>query len=287
MQTATLDGRALDLSLEAHTQITPATQGAPVSGEVEFAYRQRDRRIEFGDSRLELPNSESRLPARSGGEIKLAINSTNLEDMKPALTLEPRAVPASLLPILGENGTAHFDGTLRGSQLAGRIALSHFQFQGRQWDDFHSNFQAAPEAIEIASFDLRKVAHARDRQRECGAPRLGVGRRRGYPSGRAFQDVDVATAAASGLASGSIKLGGSLDRPNGNAHLDIQNAEGYGERFDRIRFDAALQGNRLHVANGQARQATGAYDFSGDYEHSPGGWLAGQLNAKVDSNISR
>ena len=103
-----------------------------------------------------------------------------------------------------------------------------------------------------------------------------------------FQGVDLAAdkklfpatlSAASGIASGSLQLSGSLNRPSGNAHVVVEKGEAYDEHFDRAQFDAALENEKWRIANGRLDKGAAVVHFSGDYQP------AGQLHFKVDSNV--
>ena len=85
--------------------------------------------------------------------------------------------------------------------------------------------------------------------------------------------------AASGIASGSLQLSGSPNRPSGNAHVVIEKGEAYDEHFDRAQFDAALENEKWRIANGRLEKGAAVFHFSGEYQS------AGQLRFKLDSNV--
>lgn len=280
--TGTLGRRIDDLELQTRVQITPASEGIPVSGDVQLAYSQRGRRIEFGDSHVQLPNSQILFSGVPLAELRLGVDSTNLEDLKPILTILPQSVPADSLPILGSGGTAHFDGVVRdGAQIDGEALLTQFRFRGEQWDEFHSKFKADAAELDAASFDVRKRA-----LRATGKGSYAWNDGRMQLDAR-FQGVDLADRKLLpaklpidfGIASGSLQLSGSLNRPSGNAHVVIEKGEAYDEHFDRAQFDAAFESEKWRIANGRLDKGAAAVHFSGDYQ------AAGQLHFKVDSNI--
>ena len=158
--TATLGRRADDFELQTRVQITPTSEGIPVSGDVQLAYHQRGHRIEFGDSHVQLPNSQVAFSGAPHAETSgFGVDSTDLRDLSPMLTILPRRVPADFLPALSAGGTAHFDGVVRGGvQIDGEASLTHFRFRGEQWDELHSKFKADAAELDAASFDLRKRA---------------------------------------------------------------------------------------------------------------------------------
>jgi translocation and assembly module TamB len=281
--TGALGRKADDFELQTRVQITPTSEGIPVSGDVQLAYHQRGRRIEFGDSHVQLPNSQVAFSGAPLAEIRLRVDSTDLRDLNPILTMLPRRVPADLLPALSAGGTAHFDGVVRsGAQMDGEASLTHFGFRGEQWNELHSKFKADADELDAASFDLRKQAMRVTGKGSFawndGAIRLDM----------RFQGVDLAAdkklfpatlPAASGIASGSLQLSGLPNRPSGNAHVVIEKGEAYDEYFDRAQFDAALESEKWRIANGRLDKGAAVVHFSGDYQP------AGQLHFKVDSNV--
>jgi translocation and assembly module TamB len=280
--TATLGSRVGDFELQTRVQIAPTSEGIPVSGDVQLAYHGRGRRIEFGDSHVQLPNSQISFSGAPLAELRLGLDSTDLRDLHPILTMLPRSVPADFLPALTVGGTARFDGVVRGMQVDGEASLAHFRFHGEPWDEFRSKFRADAAELDAASFDLRKRA-----MRVTGKGSYAWNDRRIRLDAR-FQGVDLAAdkklfpatlPAASGIASGSLQLSGSLNRPSGNAHVVIEKGEAHDERFDRAQFDAAFENENWRIANGRIDKGPAVVHFSGDYQP------AGQLHFKVDSNV--
>jgi translocation and assembly module TamB len=287
--TGTLGRRAGDFELQTRVQITPASEGIPVSGDVQVAYHQRARRLEFGDSHIQLPNSQVSFSGAPQGDFRLGVDSTDLKDLSPMLTILPRRVPADSLPALSAGGTAHFEAAVRGgAQMDGEASLTHFRFRGEQWDEFHSKFKVDAAELDAASFDLRKRA-----LRVTGKGSYSWNN--GAPLAEApmqldarFQGVDLAAdkklfpaklPAASGIASGSLQLSGALNRPSGNAHVVVEKGEAYDEHFDRAQFDAALENEKWRIANGRLDKGAAVVHFSGDYQ------APGQLHFKVESNV--
>jgi translocation and assembly module TamB len=281
--TGTLGRRADDFELQTRVQITPTSEGIPVSGDVQLAYHPRGRKIEFGDSHVQLPNSQVWFSGTPQVDLRLRGDSTDLKDLSPIQAMLPRSVSADALPVLSAGGTAHFDGVVRGGmQIDGEASLTHFRFHGEQWEEFHSKFKADADELNAASFDLRKRA-----LRVTGKGSYAWNDGQMQLDAR-FQGVDLAAdkrlfpakiPAASGIAAGSLRLSGSLNRPSGNAHVVIEKGEAYDEHFDRAQFDAALENEKWRIANGRLDKRAAVVHFSGDYQP------AGQVHFKIDSNV--
>ena len=67
--------------------ITPAGGGVPVSGNVEVAYDQSQDSIQLGASRLTLPSSRLDVSGTLGASLKVQLESRNLGDLVPALSM--------------------------------------------------------------------------------------------------------------------------------------------------------------------------------------------------------
>jgi len=146
----------------------------------------------------------------------------------------------------------------------------------------HSKFRADTNELDAASFDLRKRA-----LRATG--KGGFAWKDGPINLDArFQGVDLAAdkklfpttlPVASGIASGSAKLSGSMNRPSGTAHIIVEKGEAYGEHFDHAQLDATLESDKWRIANGRLDKGPATLHFSGDYQP------VGRLHFKLDSNV--
>jgi translocation and assembly module TamB len=277
-----------DFALQAQMRIVPSPEGIPVSGEIPFTYRERGHRIEFGNSRVQLPHSQASFSGNFGGELRLAVDSTNFDDLRPALAMLPRPLPADSLPRLNTGGTAHFEGVIRGGQVDGEASLTHFRFRGEQWDELHSKFRADAAEFHAGSFDVRKGAL---RARGAGSAAWSGGsvsmdtpvhlnaRFEGLDLARDKDLLPANLPEAAGVASGSAELSGSFRQPRGNAHVVVENGSLSGERFDRTQFDAAFESARWQMTNGRLQKGPAMLRFSGEYQPS------GNVRFQADSNV--
>src|SRR6202030_3334377 len=80
----TLDRRYRDFVVQSELQITPRSGGIPVSGNVAFAYRERENVLELGNSHLDFPSTHLSISGIAGNSLQIALDSTNLDDLQPA-----------------------------------------------------------------------------------------------------------------------------------------------------------------------------------------------------------
>src|SRR6185436_7969102 len=95
----------------------PAPTGAPVSGHVTAAWDARNQTLDLGSSTLALPNSRVEFSGAIGSQLRVHMETRDLNDLLPALGGDAASLPVKL-----NNGSAVFDGTVTGNTSAPRAA---------------------------------------------------------------------------------------------------------------------------------------------------------------------
>ncbi|HEY3940072.1 MAG TPA: translocation/assembly module TamB domain-containing protein [Bryobacteraceae bacterium] len=296
--TANLSRQTQNFTLQAQMQVAPTPEGIPISGDIGIAYHSRGNSVNFANSHLNFPHSELTFSGALEGKSQLRLDSTNLSDLEPALDwISPRVLPVDV-PVLLENGTAHFDGTISGlpasPSIAGQTALSHFRMHGEVWDQLRSQIAAGAAGVDFSSLDLQQGA-----MRIRGSGSLALDDWSIRPDGalRAdaqFQGVDIVRTIARfstvklpiirGAAAGRVRLAGSMDSPQGDGHISIDSLDAYGERINQVQFDASLRNANLEATHGRVQSGAASLSFSGVYRHDASGWRQGEAEVKIDSN---
>jgi translocation and assembly module TamB len=294
----TIFPRIRNLVVQTDLAIAPDSGGIPVSGNLDMTYRQSGGTIELGESHLHLPNTDLTISGTVGGNLQTELDSTNLNDLNPALALAGLAGKSAALPTLLRGGSAHFDGAIAGPlanpRLSGDVALAHFLFQGETWDQLRSRIDASAGGADFSSLSLDQGSlHV------AGAGQIALTGWRISPSAAfrfngQFKGADLAKIAPKyasenlpvtrGIASGSLDVAGSLNNPQGNARVTIDNLVAYGERFRHLELDASATGDQLHINHGRMQAGPAVASFSGAYQHAAGSWDRGDLRLKIDSN---
>ncbi|HMF75737.1 MAG TPA: translocation/assembly module TamB domain-containing protein, partial [Bryobacteraceae bacterium] len=283
--------------VQTRMRLVPVSAGIPISGDVDLTYRQRGNSLEFGGSRMNFPSSQLSFAGPLAGQLQLTLDSSNLNDFKPLLDAAATALPLASQPQLLQGGSAHFNGTLtniENPKVDGQIALTHFRAQGQVFDRLRARVLVADTGAEFQSLELQQAG---TRLTGSGTVSLRKWLVRTDSPLRAdvqFQGLNVVKAVSQfssvnlpvigAVASGSLHLTGSLDRPQATAHVNSEGLDAYGQHLNQIQFDASLAGDRLQLTGGRIRSDVAALVFSGDYEHSSNSWRNGQVRFKIDSN---
>ncbi len=296
--TGTLDGRMDDFAVQANLQISSQPGGIPVSGDVALGYLQKSRSLTFENSHLNFPHSAISFSGSLRGENQVVADSSDLEDFKPILTLLGLNIGAGAWPVLLENGSAHFDGTvsslLSSPNFEGQIAAANVRVEGQVIDHLAAKFDASGNGIDFASLDARQGDTHLNGTGLIGFSNWLVKADSPLRAAVALHSVSIARLAAQfpnielpiiqGLASGSVQLHGTVSQPEGRAHITSDSLDAYGEKLNQVQFDAELAGDQLQISSGRVVSGAARLGFSGEYTHAPGAWTRGQARVKIDSN---
>ncbi|MGI9075386.1 MAG: translocation/assembly module TamB domain-containing protein [Bryobacteraceae bacterium] len=293
----TLDRNSRNFIVRSDLQITPASGGIPVSGNVGLYYRERGGVLEIARSHLDFPNTHLSVSGTVGAALKITLDSTNLDDVQPVLSLANFRSGAAALPFTLEKGSLHFEGSVAGPlinpNIQGNVALAHFRTRGQQFDQLRSVISLSADKLDFNSLAVdQAMLHA------TGNGHLGLAnwsmrddipfRVQGQFKGADLKAVSeywkIRLPVNRGIASGSLDIAGSPNALRGNARLTVDNLEAYGERVNRIQIATTLASDTLQITYGRVEAGPALLSFSGSYEHVHGSWREGQARVKLDSN---
>jgi translocation and assembly module TamB len=295
---ATLDSRTHDFSVRANLQISPSSNGIPLSGNVDLTYLEKSNSLDFGPSHLSFPHSSLSFAGSLWGRNQVVLDSADLEDLKPIVPLLGLNMSADVWPVLQTNGNFHFDGTisnlLNSPQFDGQAKVSAVRFEKQALDEVTAKFNASNNGVDFASLAVQQGATRINGAGLVGLTNWMLSKDSPIRAAVAIHGLDVAKAAAlvtpmdlpiiQGIASGTLQLRGTFAQPEGKAHIASDSLDAYGERLNQAQFDADLAGNHLQISNGRVASGSAILNFSAEYEHRPLDWLNGQARAHVDSN---
>ncbi len=277
--------------VRSELEITPASSGIPVSGNLDVSYREPGGVIDVEDSHLRLPNTQLSISGIVGANLQVVLDSSDLDDLKPAL------------PLTLKGGSAHFDGTVAGplthSRIEGSLALTHFQMRGQTWDQLHSRVGLSSDAIDFSSLAVDQGTLHAAGNGHIGLNDWSVGPDSALRVAGQFRGVDIVRLMAEyppwfksaiklpimrGTASGSLEATGSVSDPEGHARVVMENLGAYGERVNRMELEATAGSDQLQISHGRIQAGPALVSFSGTYKHAHGSWKEGQAGMQVDSN---
>jgi translocation and assembly module TamB len=293
----TLDRNSQNFIARSDLQITPASGGIPVSGNVGLSYRERGGVLQITRSHLDFPSTHLSVSGTVGAALKMALDSTNLDDVQPVLSLAKFSGGAAALPFTLEKGSLHFDGTVAGllmnPSIRGNVALAHFRTCRQHFDQLRSVISLSADKLDFNSLAVDQgMLHA------TGNGHLGLAnwsmrddipfRVQGQFKGADLKSVSeywkIRLPVNRGIASGSLDIAGPSNALRGNARLTVDNLEAYGERVNQIQIATTLAGDTLQITHGRIRAGPALLSLSGSYQHVHGSWLEGQMGVRLDSN---
>ena len=295
---ATLDMRSKDLAVQGDLRIAPLPSGIPVSGDVNLKYLQKANSLDFAQSHLNFPHSSLTFSGSLRGANQLVLDSSDLEDFRPIVTLLDLKMPPDAWPVLDAHGHAHFDGVisnlLTSPNVSGQLETASVRFAGQTLDQVTTKFNAGNTGIDFASLDVQQ-----GQTRINGTGLIGLSNWTMTPDSAlraalAIRSLNIAKVAAlfpkielpiiQGIVSGTVQLRGTFAQPEGSAHIASDSLDAYGERLNQAQFDADLTGDTLQVSKGRVVSGVAVLNFSGNYARLPGNWTSGQAHIRVDSN---
>jgi translocation and assembly module TamB len=280
---------------KANLAIASTRNGTPVSGRLNVNYSGATNDIEIVNSYLDLPNSRLQISGSIAKAIQVHLTTHNLNDLLPALRI---ASPAADLPVeLARGGTASFDGTITGStsapHIAGHLALVNFTVEGRGFDRFAADVNAAPTGASVQNALLIRGA-----MQTAFAANVGLNNWKPEPyeplsANATIQNGDLADilalagqkgVQATGSLAANARVNGTIGNPQGSASLSVGNGTVDGEPFDRIQAQVNLSDQLVTIPSASIMSGPAHIDFSASYHHPRDSFQTGALEARVASN---
>jgi translocation and assembly module TamB len=288
--TGTIGGR--DLKTGGKFNIEPGGAGVPVRGTVEVAYDQHGDSIQLGNSQLFLPSSRLDVSGTLGTALKVHLESQNLDELTPALSMAgsaPDKLPLTLL----QGGSAVFDGTVTGptktANIAGTLTITNFEVQKQKIDRLVANLDANSSGAHVASFGL-----GQDHLRLQGSADIGFQNWKVIDAApvRAtlkLQDAQIEKLLAAagqklpvtGQLGATATVDGTAGDPRAALKINVEQPVIYGEKFDRVRAEVRYAGAGVEVISGIAELGTARVLLTGAFEHPVNNYKDGRLRFNV------
>ena len=295
---------AEDLVAETSLRILPNGQGERIDGTVSAVYNNADRTISLPAAAVATADSRVEANGVLGRELRVRARTTNLNDVLPALALF-QDNPPEQFPITLANGSATADGTLTGPlndpTFRGQATLINGRMNVRDQEIRVDRFSAevtASRAQVVArnlnlNRDLAEVSGSASLTARPGSAYAGFGNAE-LSATLAVANLSLAETAAeagfgdrgiSGTAAATVRLAGSVERPQARVALDVADPSALGEMMDRLQASVEYMPGELRVADGRVTDGPSLLRFSGDYKHAQGDWRSGEVtfDAVTDS----
>jgi translocation and assembly module TamB len=275
----------------ANLGIVPAAGGTPVEGQVDLMYDQAAATLALGSSSFATTATRVNVAGTLGKMLQVRLQSTNLNDLLPALAMTEENAPSEI-PLKLRNGSATAEGVVTGPldnpRFTGQVTVNNGEIQGYGFERFSGELDAtrtdisgARLAISHGAMTVSGSARVTARQGSFDDPTVsGQFEVINAPVAELAKEAG-STVEVMGTGSASVRLAGTARRPEFETTLDIQRLAAFGERIDRLRADAHYRPGQLDIANGIANDGTAELRFNGSYRHPEGNLKSGDLSFDV------
>ena len=283
--------RAAELRASATLTVSPASDSAPVHGQITASYRADDRTVDVGHSSVTLPASQVDFSGTLGRQIHVHLETRNLDDLLPAIGASAAEIPAQL------TGTAIFDGTVSGTidqpQISGHTRVTGAAYNGENFDALEADAEASPAGVRVRNGNLSQGAMRAQFQLSVGldnwktpdsSPISVTGTLRGATVAGLATLLDLKDLPVSGGAAGTGKVTGTLGDPHVTADFQLTRGMVQDEPFDRFNGHLNYTNVSLELTGGQLDAGSGQAAVSANYRHAAGNYQTGHLQAHVNTN---
>jgi translocation and assembly module TamB len=288
--------RKSELSASAKITVAPAVQGAPVHGLINAGYTARTGVLDLGSSTLSLPSSQvdfsGTLPPGPGREMRVHLETRNLDDFLPAL-----GQSASSLPVKLAGGSVVFDGTVTGDldqpQINGKLNATRFAYTDQAFDSLQGSVRVSPVRVElhdgtVARGDLRAQVEAvvgmREWKTDDASPIAASARVRNVDMKELLAAAKAGDVPVTGVLTGSAQVAGSIGRPIATGDVELVKGSLYEEPFDAFRVHATYSDRKLDLQGGEILAGPSRVQLAATYEHTAAGIDSGRLKFNISSN---
>ena len=284
--------RRNELRAAAVLGLEPAPGSAPVHGQLTASYDTRTGILDLGRSSVTLPSSRADFSGALGQQLRVHLESRDLDDLLPALGQNAAGLPLKL-----QNGSATFDGTVTGKlddpQAAGRVTATRFAYDGRPFDALQADVIATRNNIALRN---ASVAQGNLRAQFEGAVDLhnwkaddssliaGNGSIHNAAVTELASVLHITELPVTGILNGTAQINGAIGSPIVNGDVAIAKGMLRDEPFDRLTAHVNYSNRTVAASGGQLTAGAKQVQFTANYDHAPGVFQSGRLRFQVNSN---
>jgi translocation and assembly module TamB len=267
--------------------ITPSTEGQRIEGQINALYDQAAGTVQLSDSHVATAATQMEASGTLGQTLQVRAQSTNLDEMLPALAMFPNTPKEIALKLV--NGQASFRGTVTGAledpHVAGHLDVSHGVIRGHGFDRFSGEIQANRNGARVDRATVSRGPTVVEGSGEISGG-FDNGTIQAQMNFRGAQLAEVVKELGSslqvtGTAAGTLRLSGPIAQPVADITARIENAAGFGEQVDQLSASVRYAADQIDVTSGEARQGQAAATFQGGFHHAAGDWQNGEIRFDV------
>jgi translocation and assembly module TamB len=281
------------VTASAMLDLKPGEGGVPVAGSLALNYDQRAGKLQLGNSQIDVGSTHASVSGTLGENLALHLVSRNLNDALPVLRALGAQPPAQW-PVVLQGSEARIDASITGGfadpKVSGKADAGKMKLEGQQIDRVTTTFN-----LDRSTAVLQAITVEEGKMHLEGSGRAGLRNWKlegGSPVSAtvSLRSADIQTLAAeagwkappaTGLVSAAIHVSGSLESPLVTSALTIDNLTAFDEHFPQARADLTFTSTALELSHGEARNGSGRFTLSGDYNHPANDWKDGSLRFDV------
>ena len=267
-----------------------------IEGNIEALYDQAAGTLNLQHSHLATSATEIDASGTLGERLQVRMQSTRLDDLLPALAMAGENAPKEL-PVKLNNGQGNFNGTVSGSlddpQISGQITVTNAAIGGHAFDRFTGDIQANRSEVKLPRLTLARGATTVEGSGQLSG-KFEDGAIAAQLNLRNAQIADLAKEAGvteplSGTANASIRVTGSVQRPEAEISIQVEKPAAFGEQMDRLRANLKYSPSQIEVTSGEISSAAGSETFNGTFRHpgtnwKDGDWKNGDVTFELSAN---
>jgi translocation and assembly module TamB len=292
----TLDGslkNSKDLRAGGNLTLAPAPTGDAVRGEIHVAYDAAGGTLDLGQSTVSLPHSRADFSGAINSQLKVHVETRDLNDLLPALGQSAAALPVKL-----GSGQALFDGSVTGDlnnpRIAGHLRAANFTFAGEHVDSLEADVVAAADYLRVQDAVATQGPLRAQFQGSVGLSQWKTGDASPISATATLKNAAMADLAAllhtkdlpvTGTLSGSAQVNGTMAAPRAQGDLELLKGTLRNQPFDRLTAHAGYTANTLTVTSAQLVAGTKQVRLSGTFQHPADRFDTGRLRFDVSTNV--
>jgi translocation and assembly module TamB len=285
--------RPNEFELRAQLAIAPAGEGAPVRGHLNADYSMRTGLLDLGRSVLILPASRVDFSGILGRDMRVRLETRDLNELLPALGTNAASIPVAL----ASGGRLLFDGTVTGSldrpQVSGKLAATAFRVSGKDVDSLQGSVIASPENARIdnatvvrksVKLSFHAAVSLSGWQTSDASQIFGAASLRGAAAADVLAEADAAALPLTGTLSGTAQFSGTVGNPLGAGDFEVTAGSLYDEPFDRIGGHATYRADEVALTSGVLESQSLRMQTAAAFRHPAGHFDSGRLHFQVSTN---
>jgi translocation and assembly module TamB len=292
---------AENFSARALLDVTPGSNGIPMSGKIQVAYQQRGNLVRFDESELHLPNTSIVFAGMLGQELQISLKSTDLDDAKPVEALFTKDGQPFTLPVRLDRGDINFNGSVSGPLqqpvVSGHLSGNRVRYERLLVNDFNSDLSLSAGHLRLTNISLTQGTLKASGSGQIALNNWTIERDSPLNLQVLVQNANLGRLAAQlgivsrgemrGRANFAAELSGTLQSPRGTGTLRATGLDAKGQQIDSLTANLRLAGDRVEVVKGTVNAANAAATFEAAYQRSGSGWTKGRLFLRFDGDNFR